>query len=63
MRFRLKENVYIQMASADWLTAGAEYEGIWTPGWPKDPREVRLFRPMDPTRWIDISCEALEQVL
>jgi hypothetical protein len=62
MQVRLKPSINIQDRSASWLTHGTLYQAEWAPGWPKHPRHVRVFRPDDPSVYVEVSVEALEEV-
>jgi hypothetical protein len=62
MRYRVRRNVVVSHPDAQWLEAGHEYEGEVTPGWPKDPHEVRLEHPTRPGVYADVPITLLEEL-
>lgn len=63
MRFRVKPILNVPDSSLGWLKDHPDYEADWTPGWPRDPRHVRLYSPSDRTLFADVPITYLERVL
>lgn len=61
MLFRLKAEAEVHQAGAEWLVHARDYEAEWAPGWPRDPREVRLFRGSDRKEYVDVPMVLLDR--
>ena len=62
MKYRFKENANVLVPGKHWITRDTVFDGDWTPGWPRDPRQVRLFYPSDPNDFLDLPVTMLKEV-
>lgn len=62
MRFRVNEVLNITEPHLAWLERTLAYTADWTPGWPKHPRNVRLYSPAAPKVFLDIPITYLTRV-